>query len=95
MLVYCRMLPGAGRRHKNSGCGGVVDCCRRLQRGPREDGWPETGKGDCGSGGDGRPRRSCGSLPPARAGMMQILEDVGGGEAGEGSAVPDRLHPGI
>ena len=36
-----------------------------------------------------------GALPPATTGMVQGLEDVGGGEVGEGSAVPDGLHPRI
>ena len=29
------------------------------------------------------------------AGVVKILEDVGGGESWEGSEVPDGLHPGI
>ena len=39
--------------------------------------------------------RSCEALPPATLGMMQGSEDVGDGETGYGSEVPDGLHPGI
>ena len=35
------------------------------------------------------------ALPPAMAGVIQGLKDVGGGEAGEGSEIPDGLHHGI
>ena len=104
VMVHHQMLPVARRRHNDSGRGGDnggsvegdrVDCCGQLKRGPREDGWPGTGVEDRGGVGDGRPRRSCRALPPATVGVVKGLEEVGSGEAGEGSEVPDGLHPGI
>ena len=40
--------------------GNRVDCCGQLQRGPKEDGRPGTGQGDCVGGGDDGARRYCG-----------------------------------
>ena len=48
-----------------------------------------------GGGGNGRPRRSCGAQTPVMTVVVQGLEDVGGGESGKGSAVPEGLQPGI
>ena len=53
------------------------------------------GLGDSGGRGHGRPRRYFGVLTPEAEGVVQGLDDVDGGKAGEGSAVPDVLHPGI
>ena len=61
----------------------------------RKYGWPGTGLGGRGGGRNGSPRRSCGTLPPVTVGVVQVSEDVGGGESGEVSAVPDGLNPGI
>ena len=103
-LVHIRMLPGARQRHNDLGRGGGdggaaeggrVDCYGRIQGGPREDGRPGTGREYCSGGGDCRPRRYGRVLIPATAGVMQVSEDAVGGEASEGSAVPDRLYPGI
>ena len=74
---------------------GGVDCCRRLQCGPREDGYMRMGQRDCNSVGYGSTRRSCGSLPPGTAGLEKKPEDMGNGEAREVSAVLNGLHPGI
>ena len=103
-LVHHQILPGTRQQHYASARGGGyggeaeggrVDFCGRLQHGPREDRRPGKGQGYCGSGGDGRPRRSYGALPPGLTGMVQLLEEVCGGESGESSAVPDGLHPRI
>ena len=98
------MLPGTGRRSNNSGCGdgdgrvaegGGADCHGRPQRRYGEGGRTGAGRGDCSGGGYGKPIRSFGELPPANVGVVQVLEDVGGGEAGESISVPYGLHPGI
>ena len=47
-----------------------------------DDRRPETGQGCCGGSGNGRPQRSCRALPPATTGVVQVLEDMGGGESG-------------
>ena len=103
-LVHRWVLPSIGKLHNNLGHGGGdggeakgdgIDCCGRLKRGPIEYGWPCIGRGDRRGGGNSRPRRPCGALPSATKGLVQGLEDVGGSEAVEFSAVPDGLHPGI
>ena len=53
------------------------------------------GQGDRDGGGNSRLGVSCGKIIPATAGVVQGLEDVGSGEVGEGSEVPDGLHTGI
>ena len=91
-LEHHQMLPGAGRQNNylghgdgNGGAskGGRDYFCGMLYRGYREDGRPGMGQLDCGGGGNGRPRRSCGALPPETTGVVKGLED------------PDRLYTGI
>ena len=103
-LVHRQMLPGAGRQHNDlerggryggEAEGGGVDFCGRLKCGPREYRKLGTRQGDHSNSVDGRPRISFGLLPPSMACVLQVSEDVSGGEAGEVSAVQDGLHPGI
>ena len=101
-IVRFFLAPSDDKKYWGRGHGDVgeaegegVDCYRRLQLGPREYVQLGTVPGDCIGGGNGRPRRSCGALPSATAGVAQGSEGVGGCKAGEGITVTDGMNPWI
>ena len=96
------MLPGAGRwdnnpRRGDGDCGDTRGTELIVLGGLIVDLGKEGGQGRDKEirGSDGKLGGSCGKLRPETVGVVQGSEDVGSGESGKGSEVPDGLYPEI